>query len=340
MIDWEAKKQDFLQLFDGHREHTWNCVVPVSGGKDSTSQVLKILELGLRPLAVTSKTCDLSDIGARNLNTLRNLGVDSIEVAPDPVVRRRLNRLGLEQVGDISWPEHVGIFTIPVNIAIKFGIPNIIWGENSQNEYGGPDSAASSMVLDQRWLDEYGGLLGMRPSDAVDLLDLDNRAMHLYQYPDALDLERVGVRGIFLGQYFPWSGLGNAITAQAVGFETFGRMVEGSVVDYENLDNIQTGIHDYFKYLKFGFGRATDIASSLIRRGLMSRQFALEIVLERDGMFPWSYLGKPLGQTLEELDLSLERFFQICDQFTNTSLFQKNLDGSLARRKDGSPKTK
>lgn len=72
----------------------------------------------------------------------------------------------------------------------------------------------------------------------------------------------------------------------------------------------------------------------------MSRQFALEIVLERDGMFPWSYLGKPLGQTLEELDLSLERFFQICDQFTNTSLFQKNLDGSLARRKDGSPKTK
>src|SRR6185312_8077653 len=114
------------------------CIVPVSGGKDSTFQTLRVLELGLNPLCVTAATCKLTDIGRRNLENLRRLGVDSIEVTPNPLVRRKLNRLALQQVGDISWPEHVAIFTVPVRIAVQLKIPLIIWGENSQHEYGGP----------------------------------------------------------------------------------------------------------------------------------------------------------------------------------------------------------
>src|SRR5205823_7227866 len=133
----------------------------------STFQVLRLLELGLNPLCVTATTDSLSELGRRNIENLKRRGVDYIEVTTNPVVRRRVNRLALEQVGDISWPEHVTIFTLPVRIAVQLGIPLIVWGENSQNEYGGPAAAAEDKVLTQRWLEEFGGLLWLRVSDLV-----------------------------------------------------------------------------------------------------------------------------------------------------------------------------
>ena len=102
-----------------------------------------MLELGMNPLCVTATTDELSDIGRRNIENLKSLGVDYIEFTTNPVVRRRINKLALHQVGDISWPEHVTIFTMPVRLAVQMGIPLIVWGENSQNEYGGPAAAAT-----------------------------------------------------------------------------------------------------------------------------------------------------------------------------------------------------
>jgi hypothetical protein len=175
-------------------------------------------------------------------------------------VRAKLNRVGLTQVGDISWPEHVGIFTIPVRAAVQFNVPLIVWGENPQNEYGGPAAAAEHNVLNRRWLEEFGGLLGMRVSDLIGHEGLQIKHLIPYTYPSDADLQRVGVTGLFLGHYIPWDGLANTLVAQVNGFQTYHKVVEGSMVNYENLDNHQTGIHDYFKFLKFGFGRATDLA--------------------------------------------------------------------------------
>jgi len=336
-VDWDARRDEFMAIVDEYRDTTnrsWDCIVPVSGGKDSTFQVLKMLELGLRPLAVTATTCDLSEVGLANIENIKNLGVDHVTFSPNPVVRRKLNRIGLEEVGDISWPEHVGIFTIPVRVAVQFNIPLIIWGENSQNEYGGPEAATSSRTLDRRWLEEFGGLLGMRVSDLADAQGIPLGDLAPYTYPDATDLERVGVTGLFLGQFFPWDGMTNALISQANGFRTTGRVVEGSMVDYENIDNYQVGIHDYFKFLKFGFGRATDIASLHVRRGRLTRAQALDIVKARDGRFPWTYLERPLEQILEPLGLSVDEFIAVCDRFTNGSLFEKDREGSLARGKD------
>jgi len=81
----------------------------VSGGKDSTYQVIRMLQLGLNPLCVTSTTCDLAEIGRKNIENIKHLGVDYVEFSPNPIVRAKLNRIGLTEVGDISWPEHVGI---------------------------------------------------------------------------------------------------------------------------------------------------------------------------------------------------------------------------------------
>jgi hypothetical protein len=238
-------------------------------------------------------------------------------------------------VGDISWPEHVGIFTIPVRAAVEFGVPLIVWGENSQNEYGGPAAAAENNVLTRRWLEEFGGLLGLRVSDLVGMDGLEARHLIPYAYPTDEELRETGVTGIFLGYYMPWDGYSNALLAQAHGFETLNRTVEGSIVNYENLDNCQTGIHDYFKFLKFGFGRATDIASLHIRRGRITRQDGVELVRKHDGRFPWTYLGKPLREILRPLGVSVDEFVSICDRFTNKKLFVTDSRGELVKDRDG-----
>lgn len=339
-IDWTAREAELREILDRFRDGTgsnWDCIVPVSGGKDSTYQVLKVLEYGMTPLAVTATTCDLSDIGRANLRNLEQLGVDHVTMTPNPRTRATLNRIGLEQVGDISWPEHVGIFTIPVRAAVAYGVPLIIWGENSQNEYGGPAAASTNQTLDRRWLEEFGGLLGLRVSDLPLTASLKATDLLPYQYPTDDELKRVGVTGLFLGHFIPWDGYSNALISQAYGLSTFPTAVEGTPVSYENLDNYQTGIHDYFKYLKFGFGRTTDIMSLHIRRGRVTRSQALQIVKERDGAFPWTYLGKKLDMILEPLGLSLEDFARICDDFTNETLFQHTSGGQLKRRPDGSP---
>lgn len=337
-VDWSVRRQELKQILERYRskdKKRWDCIVPVSGGKDSTYQVIRMLELGMNPLCVTATTCDLSDIGRKNIQNIKNLGVDYVEFSPNPVVRRKLNKIGLTQVGDISWPEHVGIFTIPVRAAVQFGVPLIIWGENSQNEYGGPAAASENNVLTRRWLEEFGGLLGLRVSDVVGLEGIEAQHIIPYSYPSDEELSDSGVTGIFLGHYIPWDGYSNALLSQAYGFTTYSKPVEGSVVNYENLDNHQTGIHDYFKFLKFGFGRATDLACLHLRRGRLTRGDALKLVTMHDGKFPWVYLGKSLQEILAPLELTVEEFVKICDRFTNKKIFLTDSRGQLVKDRQG-----
>lgn len=338
VVDWDQRHEELLGLLEKYRRpkgENWDCIVPVSGGKDSTYQVVRMLQYGLNPLCVTSTTCDLTDLGRKNIENLKQLGVDYIEVSPNPRVRAKLNRVGLLQVGDISWPEHVGIFTIPVRAAVQFNVPLIVWGENSQNEYGGPAAAAEGNVLTRRWLEEFGGLLGMRVSDLVGQEGIEDKHLINYTYPSDEELARVGVTGLFLGHYIPWDGLANTLIASANGFRSYDKIVEGSMVNYENLDNYQTGIHDYFKYLKFGFGRATDLACLHIRRGRLTRQDGLDAVRRLDGRFPWEYLGKSLEDILRPLDITVDEFIRICDKFANKKIFKRDVSGALVKDRNG-----
>ena len=336
-VDWHERRSQLESILGRFRSEThWDCIVPVSGGKDSTFQVLKVLELGMNPLCVTATTCHLSDVGRRNLANLERLGVDHVTFTPDPKVRARLNRLGLTEVGDISWPEHVGIFTIPVQAAVSYDVPLIIWGENSQHEYGGPAAAAENDALDRSWLEEFGGLLGLRVEDLISTYGFTPREIRPYRYPSDEELRRVGVTGLFLGYFVPWDGQANAVISQANGFETFPTTVEGSLVDYENLDNYQTGIHDYFKFLKFGFGRATDIACLHIRRGRLGRADAFGLMARLDGRFPWTYLGKPLEDILGPIGMTVDEFVTVCDRFTNRRIFTFQ-DGVPVKDSTGRP---
>ena len=337
-VDWDARKRELEEIVARYRSQdgsSWDCIVPVSGGKDSTYQVVRMLQLGMNPLCVTATTCHLSEVGRKNIENIKRLGVDYVEFSPNPVVRRKLNRIGLTQVGDISWPEHCGIFTIPVRAAVQYKVPLIVWGENSQNEYGGPAAAAENNVLTRRWLEEFGGLLGLRVTDLIGMEGIEARHLIPYSYPSDEELQQVGVTGIFLGHYLPWDGYANALIAQAHGFTTLTNTVEGSLVNYENLDNYQTGIHDYFKFLKFGFGRATDLACLHVRRGRITRQDAVEMVRIHDGQFPWTYLGKPLEEILSPLNMSVDEFIKVCDRFTNKKIFVTDAKGNLVKDRQG-----
>lgn len=338
VVDWDARRaelDEILRRYQSSDGSNYDCIIPVSGGKDSTYQTVKMLELGMNPLCVTATTDKLSEIGRRNIENLKHLGVDYIEVTTNPVVRRRINRLSLTQVGDISWPEHVAIFTVPVRLAVQLGVPLIVWGENSQNEYGGPATSADDHVLSRRWLEEFGGLLGLRVSDLVGQEGIARRDLIQYTYPSDEELSRIGVTGVFLGYFIPWDGWGNALISQAHGFETYPKVVEGSLVNYENLDNVQTGVHDYFKFLKFGFGRATDLACMQVRRGRLSREEAVRLVRMHDGRFPREYLGYPLAEILSEINMSIDEFQAVCDRFTNRKVFEVDRRGNLVRDGDG-----
>lgn len=337
-VDWDARKKELLNIIDRYTSKDrsqYDCIVPASGGKDSTFQALTMLELGLNPLCVTASTDKLSDLGRRNLENLKKRGVDLIEVSVNPIIRRRINKLALEQVGDISWPEHVAIFTIPVRMAVQFNVPLLIWGENSQNEYGGPAASAENNVLTRRWLEEFGGLLGLRVSDLPGREGIEKKHLIQYTYPTDEELKRVGVTGLFLGHYIPWDGYHNAQVAKANGFEVYDKLVEGSAVDYENLDNVQTGIHDYFKFLKFGFGRATDLVCMAVRRGRMTREEGLKLVKENDGQFPWVYLGYPIEEVMQEIGMTVDEFIAICDSFTNKKIFVCDAKGNLVKDAKG-----
>jgi N-acetyl sugar amidotransferase len=329
-ISWQRRKNEFIQLVKKIKnKHNYDCIIPVSGGKDSTYQVIKCLEYGLKPLCVTATTDDLSTIGRKNLDNIKNLGVDCMEVTANPNIRKIINKFTLKTVGDISWPEHALIFTIPLRVAINFNIKLIVWGENALNEYGGPKQEAEKNILDSRWLQEFGGLGGLRIRDLVDSGLIKEDDLLLYKYPNDKELKVNKILGVYLGYYFPWDGYENKIIAEKFGFKTWHKNVEGSFVNYENLDNYQTGIHDYFCFLKFGFGRATAQASLLIRRNKISRIKALEKIKEIEGKFPWSYLDKKLSDILLSINMTQNEFMEICDKFTNKKLFRLNSDKTL-----------
>lgn len=313
-IDWQAKAAEFMALVQNNSGSTHDVIVACSGGKDSTAQIVKCLELGIRPLAVTASTDDLSWRGRVNLENISRL-CDHVEVTVHKPTRAQIAAFALREIGDISWAEHCLIWSIPAREAAARHIPIVLYGECPQNEYGaGPEGSEQQTNLTPRWVHEFGGLLGLRLSDVAEILKINPLYLMLYQSP-IIDGGRV--LSVFMGAYFPWDGYENFQIARKHGFTEYPLDVDGSIFGYENLDNLQTGIHDYLRFLKFGYGRAVDIASNHIRRGLMTRDEAIERIKGRDGAYPSYYLGAPIMTTLGKIGMTEREFLKICDRFTN-----------------------
>lgn len=337
-VDWRQREDNLKKILKDYKKRSpnyYHCIVPSSGGKDSYYQTIKMLEYGLNPLVVNVIPDKLAEIGRHNMENMRYLGVDAIQISLDPIVRRKINKFALETVGDISWPEHISIFTVPVRVSVSLKIPLLIWGESAENENGGPIEKLNDNILNRRWLEEFGGLLGLRTNDISDILQIPKEKLIQYTYPSEKELKESGSLGLFLGQFIPWDGAQNAVVAKKNGFKSYEKNVEGSIVEYENLDNVYMRVHDYFKFLKYGYDRVTDWCCWHIRRKRLKREEALKINQEKSGKFPDVYLGYPLSDILEEIKITKEEFINICDKFTNKSLFLCNNQNKLIKDKDG-----
>lgn len=332
-INWEKRESQFLELVKSYKKHPhYDCIIGVSGGKDSTYQVVKILELGLNPLCVCFEPTIPTEIGRKNLDNLNHLGVDLIHIKRNPKVYRSMIKEATKRVGDCEWPNHLGIFTTPAHIATNFNIPLMIWGESPQIEYGGPAASKTNPTLNRNWLEEFGGLLGNRASDMLGVEGITEKDLSLYTYPDDEDINRVGVTGIFLGYYFKWDLRKVLEKSKENGFCVSDYRVETTYENFENLDCFSNHVHDYFKYLKYGFGRATDNACLDIRLGYISREEGVRLVNKYDGTPPY----KAINEFLKYTGFSKGEFQNILDSFTNKKIFQRDENRNFIRDIDGS----
>ena len=333
-IDWVARKKELGKILEQYRNKNgsrYDCIIPVSGGKDSHFQTHIIKNMfGLNPLLVSFHPRDFTEVGRKNIENLKNFGVDCIEFTANPTVYKKLAKFGLEELGDAAWPEHIGIFTVPVQVAVAYKIPLLIWGENPQMEYGGPAAVSTKQYLDREWNEKYGGyfLDKIKPQDMVKY-GIDLKDLKPYLYPSDEEIRSVGVTGIFLGYYMKWDARSQVEVVKKLGFNVLNEPNEGTYVNYENLDTKYVGMHDYFKFLKYGFGRASDHASIDIRNKRLTREEALKLVKEYEGKIPTKYYK----EFLNEFELTEQEFLKICDKFTNKSLFKTDKDGNLIRDK-------
>jgi N-acetyl sugar amidotransferase len=337
-IDWEARRSELevlLEKYGNKNPAKYDCIIPVSGGKDSHLSLYYAKEVyGLKPLCVCFEPTLPTDIGRQNLANISRLGVDMIHFKQNPIVYKKLIMEGFRRVGDMEWANHMGIWSVPVHFAIKFDVPFIFWGESPQLEYGGAETVSdiNKRQFNEDWLNDYGCLNGLRPQDMVDENNgISLRDLQMYIYPSREDVKKWGGRGLFMGYYFKWNNEQNLSIIEQMGFTRRRGRIEVSYTDHEKLDCLSMNLHDYLKYLKYGYGRATDSACIEIRNDVISREEGVRLVEKYDGRYP-----KECVETFcDEFAISRDEFDAMCEPFSNRALFEHK-DGALKRDLDGS----
>lgn len=320
-IDWSARQRAFESVV-AHaksRSNGYDCLIPVSGGKDSTWQVVRCLEAGLNPLAVTWKTPGRTAIGQRNLDNLVALGVDHIDYQMNPKVERKFTLDALIRFGSTAIPMHMAIFAIPAKIAVKFGIPLIVWGENSAFEYGGSDEETTGFKLDSAWLKRHGVTHGTSAKDWISER-LTGRELTPYFGPSDEELEAAGVLAVFLGYYYEWDPETTRRVATQHGFIADQKGPRTGLYHYADIDDDFISIHHWLKWYKFGFTRLFDNLSLEIRNGRITRDDAIRIVRQRGDETPHGDIAK----LCEFLGITTERFFEIAETFRNAEVWLRD----------------
>jgi N-acetyl sugar amidotransferase len=316
-IDWPARAAQFRAIAAEARgrQRPYDCLIPVSGGKDSTWQVVTCLEHGLRPLCVTWKPPFRTDVGARNLANLIGLGVEHIDFSINPRVEKRFMYEALVRHGSPAIPMHMAIFAIPLRLAVRERIELVIWGENSAFEYGGDEADRRTHELTASWLLKYGVTFGTTAADWVGPA-LSRNDLAAYFWPDDEELRRAGVRALFLGSFFPWDPRATYEVAAAHGFVAGERAVTGAY-DFADIDDPFVAIHHWLKWYKFGFTRAFDNLSLEIRNGRMTRADAIQAVRALGDQTP----HEAIDRFCEYVEITRDHFFEIAERFRNPDVW-------------------
>lgn len=318
-IDWTQREALFAEVVKNAKQRSrgYDCLVPVSGGKDSTWQIIKCLEYGLTPLAVTWKTPARTAIGQQNLDNLVRLGVDHIDYQINPKVEAAFMLRAYEKYGSTAIPMHMALFSIPLNIAVRFGIPLVVWGENSAFEYGGSGEESTGFRLDRNWLRKYGVTHGTTAADWVSP-ELPARSLAAYFGPSDEELGRAGVNAVFLGYYLQWDPENTFRVAREHGFRSSAAGAKTGLYDYADIDDDFISIHHYLKWYKFGFTRLFDNLSLEIRNGRIGRAQAIEVIRATGDQRPQADIEKFCAFA----GIGVDRFFSIAEGFRNHAIWK------------------
>ena len=313
---WDERLEQLCRTIeDGSRRNksSYDCIIPVSGGKDSYFQVHTIKrKLGYNPLLVTYHGNNYTTVGWRNLSRMKEVfDVDHIIIRPPLETLIKLNRLGFIVMGDMNWHAHMGITTVPVQIAAENNIPTLIWGEHGYTDLSGQFSMNDFPEMSYRDRLEHFGR-GYEWNYFVGREGLTSEDMKYWKYPNDQILAEVGIRGLYLGNYVYWEA--NEHTKCMIdeyGFEISNKPFDRTFRFGSNLDDMhENGVHDYLKYIKFGYGRCTDHTCKDIRSGRMLRNEAIKLIEQFDSVKP-----SDLSRWLAYVGMDEEDFDRIADTF-------------------------
>lgn len=324
-IDWGAREREFGELIEkarARRAPDYDVVVPVSGGKDSISQVARLLPYDVRILAVNVDYGVKTEIGRHNLACVPRMGASLVTYRPEEQLHKRLIRIGLEDFGDPDLLSHTLLHAYPLHAALRFGVPLVLLGENSAAEYGGDGEIAAESEMSRAWFDKFAANDGRGARFVAERYGIPFERVRLYDYPD--ELGDSGTQAVFCSHYFHWDSETNLQTAQRFGFEALPRPAEGTYRSYVGIDERINRIHQYLKVLKFGYGRATDHACEDIRNGRLTREQAKELVSRHD-LEPLS--DNATAEVIEWLGYGRDEFFAIIERYRNTEIWQRGADG-------------
>jgi len=319
-IDWNLRKIEFFDIIQHYKSKkgNWDCLVPWSGGKDSSSIAYKLkFEFGMNPLLVTFSPVIPNEIGNINRENLINIGFDHIYFRPNQKVHRFLSRRFFIERGNPKVAWDAGVNAIPVQIALQHKIPLIFYAEHGESEYGGKVIDNESKKK-RNFTEVIEHQIGDDPRNWVDE-NIQLKDLNPYIYPESSAIENADVKAYYFSYFFKWSMLDNYNYIKTkYNFKTHpeGRTV-GTFTNFDSLDDKLDNLYYYMQYIKFGFGRAIRDACRMIQNDQMTREEAIEIAQKYDGEFPKEYLG----EALDYLSLDEKQFTEIVDNHRNPEIW-------------------
>ncbi len=323
-VNWDERFKELEELAKKYRKNNgeYDCIIAVSGGKDSHFQVFvaKVL-LKLNPLLVNVYNFSWTQTGLDNFNNLsEKFGCDTISIHLNRQAGKHLTRRAFKELGSPTWYWDRAVYAFPIKMGVKLGIPLIFYGENINYQYGGTQEEETPSALNQINNDVVKDVGGLEHwiDDKITLKDLQACV-----YPTEKEIKKAKLNPVYLSYYVPWSGFANAGLAKTMGFKTLDDTKEwereGYIEGYDQIDSAGYLVHPWMKFPKYGHARATDIASGLIREGRMKREDAVKLVNEED----YKLDPKALEDFLKFTGYTKEEFDIIVNKFANREYVQK-----------------
>ena len=327
-VDWTSRRKKLSEILDGYKNksgNSYDCIVPVSGAGDSYFIVDTIKrEFGMNPLLVTYNKHYNTSVGHRNLAYLRTLfDCDFYQSVVSPDLVKRVTRQTLKLRASIYWHILAGQTVLPVQIAVRYKIPLIIWGVHQGVDQVGMYSHLDEVEMTRKFRQDHD-LMGLEGEDLVsEKDDLPERDLEAFIYPNDKELERVGVRGIYLSNYIRWDTKAqHEKMIRRYGYETAKQF--RTFDTYNNIDCVHyNGLHDYIKFLKHGYGKATDHACREIRFRRLSRSDGIQLALHYRQEEP-----KDMGAFLQWIDMSEHELICAIDAQRDRTVWQRGTDGN------------